>query len=148
MAIDIDAAPDQSFQHISRNVSKIVEQVQKGYYNFRPNDTWAPNVNLYETDDAYLVCVDLAGVDKEKIDLELIENRLTLHGVRQVPSYDSPPPEGAASGAQTSPKIRVHVMEIDHGSFLRVVELPQRVRQDKITAHYRNGMLWIEIPKS
>jgi HSP20 family molecular chaperone IbpA len=39
-------------------------------------------------------------------------------------------------------------MEIDHGSFLRVVELPQRVRQDKITAHYRNGMLWIEIPKS
>ena len=147
MAIDIDAAPDQSFQHITRNVSKIVEQVQKGYYNFRPNDTWAPNVNLYETDEAYLVCVDLAGVDKEKIDLELIENRLTLHGVRQVPSYDSPPPEGAAGGTQAGPKIRVHVMEIDHGSFLRVVELPERVRQDKITAHYRNGMLWIEIPK-
>jgi HSP20 family protein len=150
MAIDIDAAPDQSFQHITRNVSKIVEQVQKGYYNFRPNDTWAPNVNLYETDEAYLVCVDLAGVDKEKIDLELIENRLTLHGVRQVPSYDSPPEAAPATtaGGPAGPKIRVHVMEIDHGSFLRVVELPQRVRQDKITAHYRNGMLWIEIPKS
>jgi HSP20 family protein len=144
MATETDTAPDQSFQHISRNVSKIVEQVQKGYYNFRPNDTWAPNVNLYETEEVYLVCVDLAGVDKEKIDLELIENRLTLHGVRHVPSYDAPPVEGAAA----PPKIRVHVMEIDHGPFLRVVELPQQVRQDKITAHYRNGMLWIEIPKN
>ncbi len=151
MATETDTAPDQSFQHITRNVSKIVEQVQKGYYNFRPNDTWAPNVNLYETDEVYLVCVDLAGVDKEKIDLELIENRLTLHGVRHVPSYETPPAEPAAggqTGAPTTPKIRVHVMEIDHGSFLRVVELPQQVRQDKITAHYRNGMLWIEIPKT
>ena len=146
MAIDIDAAPDQSFQHITRNVSKIVEQVQKGYYNFRPNDTWAPNVNLYETDDAYLVCVDLAGVDKEKIDLELIENRLTLHGVRQVPSYDAPP-EAAPAATAGGPKIRVHVMEIDHGSFARDVELPQDVHHEQINARYRDGMLWIELPK-
>src|SRR5580693_8807062 len=112
MPTETETAPDQSFQHISRNVSKIVEQVQKGYYNFRPNDTWAPNVNLYETDEAYLVCVDLAGVDKEKIDLELIENRLTLHGVRHVPSYDTPP---AGTEGAPSPKVRMHVMEIDHG---------------------------------
>jgi HSP20 family protein len=144
MPTETETAPDQSFQHISRNVSKIVEQVQKGYYTFRPNDTWAPNVNLYETDEVYLVCVDLSGVDKEKIDLELIENRLTLHGVRHVPSYDTPP---AGTEGAPSPKVRMHVMEIDHGPFLRVVELPQRVLHDKITAHYRNGMLWIEIPK-
>jgi len=140
----IDTLPDQPFQHISRNVNKIVEQLQKGYFNFRPNDTWAPNVNLYETDDQYLVCVDLSGVDKDKIDVELSNNRLAIRGARGVPNYD----EAMQSEATpTTGKLRVHVLEIDHGAFFREVELPEHVHQDKISAHYRNGMLWIEIPK-
>jgi HSP20 family protein len=138
--MEIKTAPDHSFQHISRNVNKIVEQMQKGYFNFRPNDCWAPNVNLYETDDSYLACIDLAGVDKEKIDIELTETRLTIRGSRNVPTFDEPdvPSRG---------KLRVHVMEIDHGAFLREVEMPEHVERDKIAAHYRNGLLWIEIPK-
>jgi HSP20 family protein len=141
----IEIAPDQPFQHISRNVNKIVEQMQKGYYNFRPNDTWAPNVNLYETDDTYLVCVDLAGVDKETIVPEVSDNRLTIRGSRGVPAYDDHEP--AAAPAPDRGKLRVHVMEIDHGAFYREVEIPDRVDQNKIAAHYRNGMLWIELPK-
>ncbi len=142
----IEIAPDQPFQHISRNVNKIVEQMQKGYYNFRPNDTWAPNVNLYETDDTYLVCVDLAGVDKETIVPEVSDNRLTIRGTRGVPAYDDHEPSAAAPAADRG-KLRVHVMEIDHGAFYREVEIPDRVDQNKIAAHYRNGMLWIELPK-
>jgi HSP20 family protein len=141
----IDTAPDQPFQHISRNVNKIIEQMQKGYYNFRPNDTWAPNVNLYENDHAYLVCVDLAGVDKSKIDLELADSRLTLRGSREVPSFVEE--DRIHPAHQQQGKVRVHVMEIDHGSFYREVELPRHVERDRINAHYRNGMLWIEIPK-
>jgi HSP20 family molecular chaperone IbpA len=54
--------------------------------------------------------------------------------------------------AQTDPsegrsRTRLHLMEIDHGPFAREVELPQNVQQDKITAQYVNGMLWIELPK-
>jgi HSP20 family protein len=148
--------PEHPFQHITRNVNKIVEQMHKGYYNFRPTDTWAPNVNLYETEDLYLVCVDLAGVEKEKIDVELADNRLSIRGARGVPSYDDvaedSAPKHAASQASASPpaergKLRVHVLEIDHGPFFREVELPDHVHRERIAAHYRNGMLWIEIPK-
>jgi len=138
-----ETGPDHPFQHISRNVNKIVEQMQKGYFNFRPNDTWAPNVNLYETDEEYLVCVDLAGVDKEKIDLEVSNGRLSIRGIRAVPSYGDPEADAAADKG----KLRVHMMEIDHGAFFREVELPEHVAQSKIEAHYRNGMLWIELPK-
>ena len=139
-------APDQPFQHVSRNVNKIVEQMQKGYFNFRPNDTWQPNVNLYETDELYLVCVDLAGVDKETISPEVLDGRLTIRGTRSVPAYDD---SEAAAVASTSErvKLRVHVMEIDHGAFYREVEIPEAVDQGRIAAHYRNGMLWIELPK-
>lgn len=39
-------------------------------------------------------------------------------------------------------------MEIDHGAFSREVELPLDINSEDITANYRNGMLWIEVPKS
>ena len=112
----------------------------KGYYTFRPGEAWAPNVNLYENDTFYLVCVDLAGVDKEKIDLEIADQKLTIRGTRQVPMFEAPP------GGE-SMRVRVHLMEIDHGAFVREVEIPQDVQREKVNASHRNGLLWIELPK-
>ena len=121
--------------------NKLLEQLQnKGYYGFFSNENWTPNVNLYETEMAYLVCCDLAGVDKEKIDIEVIDGRLRLRGNRIVPMRtDTADPPGS--------RVRVHLMEIDHGSFARDVELPEDVHHERINARYRDGMLWIELPK-
>jgi HSP20 family molecular chaperone IbpA len=38
-------------------------------------------------------------------------------------------------------------MEIDHGAFCREVELPHDVQPERVTANYRDGLLWIELPK-
>jgi HSP20 family molecular chaperone IbpA len=46
-----------------------------------------------------------------------------------------------------SVRIRMHLMEIDHGSFARDVELPADVHHEQINARYRDGILWIELPK-
>ena len=145
--MSITATADPPFQNMARQARKIMDQMQKGYYNFAPSDTWTPSVNLYETHNAYLVCVDLSGVDKEKIDLEMAEGRLRLRGSRPVPMCDPVPTCDQASEAEPR-KVRVHLMEIDHGSFSREVELPPDIVPDKIAATYRNGMLWIEIPKA
>jgi HSP20 family protein len=134
-------ATERPFRNTARQVSKLMDQM-KGYYNFCPSETWTPNVNLYETDTAYLVCVDLAGVDKAKIDLEVVDQKLTLRGNRAVPlSPDGGDREGDA------PRLRVHLMEIDHGGFCREVELPLDVDRDRIQATHRNGLLWVELPK-
>ena len=144
---ELDTATEQPFQHIQRQMNKLVEQMQKGYYNYRPGETWTPNVNLYETDEEYAVCVDLAGVDKEKIDIELIDQRLTIRGNRAVPTVAVEPDPTAGGDSNESKKYRVHLMEIDHGLFTREVELPLDVCKDRIQATHRNGMLWIELPK-
>jgi HSP20 family protein len=130
------------FGNLARQMNKLVDQLHKGYYNFCPSDTWTPNVNLYETESAYLVCVDLAGVDKEKIDVVVADHRLKLRGTRAVPSNPESD-EGDLSGR----RVKVHLMEIDHGSFSREVELPMDVEHEKILATYRNGLLWVELPK-
>src|ERR1700676_2339441 len=102
--------PEKSFGSSSASTSKFLEQIHaKGYYGFFPNENWTPNVNLYETDHSYLVCADLAGVDKDKIEVEILDGRLRLRGSRPVPQCDESP------GA----RVRIHLMEIDHGAFAR-----------------------------
>ena len=129
---------DPPFSKFTRQAGRVLESVTKGYYGFAQVDqTWAPDVNLYETEAGYRVCVDISGVDKEKIDLTVHEQMLTIRGERPVPRS---PLAGAS-------RVRVHRMEIDHGPFAREVELPADVDQEQITATYRNGLLWVELPK-
>lgn len=138
----VDTATELPFGHLKNQMGKLMDQMQKGFYAFSPNETWTPLVNLYESEESYIVCVDLAGVVKDEIDLQVHRQCLTLRGNRQVPTQ---PREDA--GDVPVPRYRVHLMEIDHGHFVREVELPCDVESDKIVAEYRNGLLWIELPK-
>lgn len=139
-----------SFGNMSPQVAKMMEQLSKGYFGFLPNEVWTPNVNLYETEHDYLVCVDLAGVDKEKIDITVHEQRLVLRGARMVPQCPSAQdgaPDGEPDQSRDHTRVRVHLMEIDHGAFSREVELPHDVHTERITARYIDGLLWIDLPK-
>jgi HSP20 family protein len=137
MTIKLASEPPP-FGNMARQPGKL-DPYHKGYYGFAPGDTWTPNVNLYESENCYLVCVDLAGVEKEQIDVVVHQQRLKLTGKREVPIQDAP--------AGCKQRVRVHLMEIDHGSFSREVELPADVDQNKISASFANGLLWIELPK-
>jgi HSP20 family protein len=137
----IETATDQPFGTVGRPLNKILDQVHKGYYTFYPADVWTPNVNLYEVEAGYRVCVDLAGVDKEKIDITVSGQRLLLKGHRHVPCH----PDGESESQNK--RVRVHLMEIDQGSFCREVELPDDANHESISAVYRNGLLWIELPR-
>src|SRR4051794_6737873 len=104
-------ATDQPFGHMARQMNKLTEQLQRGFYNFSPGETWTPSVNLYETDTGYLVCVDLSGVDKEKIEITVEHQILRLRGQRSVPTRAD-----GSEGDLHHRRVRVHLMEIDHGS--------------------------------
>jgi HSP20 family protein len=138
----IEVAGEAQFGQVVRQMNKMMDQLHKGYFSFCPAETWTPAVNVYENDTAYVVCVDLAGVDKEKIDLTVIDNELRLRGQRVVPTTP-----GQREGEAPTARLRVHLMEIDHGPFCRQVQLPNNVDKDRIAAQYLNGMLWIELPK-
>src|SRR3954468_19606822 len=107
-AVLVAASPQ--FGNMSPQVAKMMEQLNKGYYGFMPSEVFIPNVNLYETEIDYRVCVDLAGVEKDKIELTVVDQRLTIRGQRAVPQCMAPP----CSEAEQQ-RLRVHLMEIDHG---------------------------------
>jgi HSP20 family protein len=134
-----DTTGEQHFGSMVRQMGKMMEQFQKGFFNFCPSETWTPEVNVYENDTAYIVVVDLAGVDKDKIDLLVHNGHLKLRGQRIAPVPALP--------EDSVKRLRVHAMEIDHGAFCREVELPNNVDDDRISASYQNGLLWVELPK-
>jgi len=103
---------------------------------FGPLDVWQPSINAYRCSDCMAICVDLAGVDKDRIDLQVEPKRLLLRGQRH-------PPEPAAVGNKP---IQVLAMEIDYGPFQREVEFPAEVDPDRVTAEQQKGLLWIYLP--
>ena len=141
-AVLVTASPQ--FGNMSPQVAKMMEQLNKGYYGFMPSEVFIPNVNLYETEVDYRVCVDLAGVDKDKIDITVVDQRLTIRGQRPVPQCTDP----ALPGPGASKRLRVHLMEIDHGALRprsrAAARRDQGTRSPRATS---TGLLWIELPK-
>jgi HSP20 family protein len=95
---------------------------------------WQPSLNAYRCKNCIKVCFDLAGVDRERIDIRLEPGLLVVRGVRKTPE----PPSGEPQ--------QILAMEIDHGPFLREVRLPDEVLSDKVTAEHLDGLLWIYLP--
>lgn len=139
----VETAAEVPFGQFSRNVAKMLERMSRQPSSHLPPDHFMPSVNLYEIAEAYLVCVDLAGVDRETIELAVVDNRLILHGRRDVPHC----PEDVHKRSHPNKRMKVHLMEIDHGYFGREVEVPEDVDRTNIHAVHRDGLLWVELPK-
>ena len=83
---------------------------------------------------------DLAGIDPEVIDLRVQKNQLILRGQR-------PSPRSPDCSDKQAAAFRLHHMEIEHGPFIRKVDLPEEIDVKGIEAVYRNGFLWVKMPR-
>jgi HSP20 family protein len=128
----------EGFEEWSQNIHDIMdEMLRRSFVRFRDSGTWQPATNVYETRDAYHICVELSGVSREEIGLECCEcTRITIRGRRAQPRPDGV--EGPLS---------VHAMEIDEGPFSREIDLPEPIDVDQIEAKYGEGYLWITVPR-
>lgn len=91
---------------------------------------FTPQLDVHETEDEYLVLVDLPGVKSEDVSIELNDQVLTVSGSR-VPIETSSSP----------------LVERPYGSFTRTLTLPKGVDGDAIVANYADGVLELHIPK-
>lgn len=94
-----------------------------------------PPVNLYETADGYVLTAEFPGLEPKDVDVSIEGNRVTLRGERKIEVPDD---------KQTS----LHRRERQSGIFRRTVELPAPTDSEKAQALYRNGVLWLRIPKA
>ncbi len=96
--------------------------------------SWRPTIDMMETDNEYLIEVDLPGLSKDDIQINYHDNMLTIEGERQKEDKEE------RSGYLRSERY--------FGSFRRSIMLPASIVEDKIKATCENGELKIHIPKA
>lgn len=94
---------------------------------------YAPLLNLHETREAVVVTVDLPGVERSAIDVQLAGDTLTIRGERK---WDR--------------KEGDHYLHVERpfGTFQRSVVIGCPVEADRVSASYRDGVLTITLPKA
>jgi HSP20 family protein len=118
-------------------LGEVVYQMTKVQFSrFGPPQTWQPAINAYRCSECMAICVELAGVNKDEIDIQVEPRRVLIRGRRQ-------PPEPEQDHHKP---VQILVMEVDYGAFEREVLLPTDVESDKVTAEQKNGLLWIYLP--
>jgi HSP20 family protein len=94
---------------------------------------FSPTCNVKETPKEFVIQFDIPGVKKEDVKIELENNRLTVRGERKEKSEEK--------------DAKHFLCESCYGSFMRTLNLPTAVAENKVDAHYDNGVLTINVPK-
>lgn len=94
---------------------------------------WRPPTDVYETENAYQIKIELAGTSRDNINVMVENGLLSVRGIR--------------SDCSRCSKIRFRQMEIKYGPFEVNLRLPQDVCLDSIEAVYQDGFLEITLPR-
>ncbi|GIZ50496.1 Hsp20/alpha crystallin family protein [Noviherbaspirillum aridicola] len=101
---------------------------------FIPSGTWSMlGNNLFEDERRVVVQLEIPGMDKSALQVEIQENLLVVRGEKRFRREDT---EG-----------RYRVLQCAYGSFERVVPLPAAVVSEQAVASYADGVLRVELPK-
>ncbi|HEV8123580.1 MAG TPA: Hsp20/alpha crystallin family protein [Gemmatimonadales bacterium] len=96
--------------------------------------TWLPTFDLSENDKEYVVRLEVPGINKENLDISLVENVLTITGKREI--------------SQEQGMEYYLWKEREFGRFVRNVRLPSPVVENKIEALCQDGVLVVRLPKA
>ncbi len=94
-----------------------------------------PRCDVSENDKVYLLKLEIPGMTKDQIKIDLHDNYLTVSGERRTEKVEK------------SKDDRTHRSEIQYGSFMRSFSFPVPVDGEKTEARYENGILNLSVPK-
>jgi len=124
-------------------VSRLQREIDRMFDDFltpartletNEKSSYSPACDVEETDSQYLVSFDMPGVSKDNINIEIVDNILTVSGERKSEKVEN--------------KKSQHLVERSYGHFRRSFTLPSTIDADRVEANYHDGVLIIGIPKA
>jgi HSP20 family protein len=95
--------------------------------------TWAPSVDIYETETELVLTAEVPGIDEKDIEIRIEDNTLIIKGERKL--------------EKEAKEENYHRIERSYGSFQRSFSLPAYVDHEKVQAEHQDGVLKITMPK-
>ncbi len=94
---------------------------------------WKPQMDIYETSEDIFILAEIAGVDKETLDVEINSKAVRICGNR--------------ADMDRQEILTYRLAEVQYGKFERVLFLPAPIDTDRVTASYQDGFLRIRLAK-
>ena len=133
---DPNSDPFAEMEKVQEGMNQILRESWKRMRNYQQaGKFFEPDADFVEQNGKYLLKMDLPGMDKNQINIEAVENSITVSGERQ-------------TERQTTDKEGVAQFERSSGSFYRRMTLPADADVSNINAKYENGVLEVTIPKT
>jgi HSP20 family protein len=120
---------------IRKTLPTIVEARREMYHALSWHvraSVWAPPTDIYETEENFVVRIEMAGMRDEDFEVAVENNMLMISGNRP----------------DLNERRAYHQMEIRFGKFEVAIEIPVPVEIDRATAEYKDGFLRIQLPKA
>jgi HSP20 family protein len=92
-----------------------------------------PRVDVLETENSFIIKIDLPGIDADGVNIEIQETTLIIHGTRE-----TQPDEKV---------IRIHLRECPRGDFVRTFEFEEELNEERIEYSLENGVLTLVVTK-
>lgn len=127
-------SPTTEVRSLQREIDRMFDSMLPRGNGDADQAVWAPRVDLSETDQAYLIELDVPGMKKDELEVNYQDGSLTISGERRQTATD-----------ENASYVRV---ERRFGRFYRSFDLPKSVESTKIDATYQDGVLKIEVPKA
>lgn len=123
--------PFREFEELYDRLGWLLQSAVPGGGGLSASNTWAPPADVEETEDAYLVEVDLPGVSKDQVTVE-VNDELVVHGEVQ---------EKERTGV-------LHRQARKSGRFDYRISLPSGIDAEGVTAELTGGVLTVRVPKT
>jgi HSP20 family protein len=107
-------------------------EVEKGQEATRPTRAFMPNADIFETEDALTVVLEMPGVDRDNINISVENGVLTVEGTINFGKYEGLQPVYS---------------EYNVGPFRRSFRISSRIDQDNINAKMSDGVITLVLPK-
>lgn len=106
--------------------------------NIKKPSTWRPAIEVKQNDANYKVKVQLPGIKKDNINIELDNDFMTIVAETQ---------EEKEEKKEEEKNERFHTSEFRYGKYVRTISFDQPIKADDAKAKYKDGVLTITIPK-
>ena len=125
--------PTKDFFEMEKQLGRMMRNMSLLRVPPLEKERWFPAADVYESDNEIIVCIDVSGVDPQKISVIAEQDNLTISGDRRV-------------ALQENIK-NIHQLEIERGFFKRTISLPTHIDVIETSSFCKDGFLIVRLPK-
>ena len=135
--------PDLYFDSIHQELNNFLRDTLLSSHfanplNIKKNSIWRPAIEVKQNKENYTVKVQLPGINKDDIEIEIDNDFMTITAEIQ---------EEKEEKDESEKNAKYHTSEFRYGKYQRTISFDQPVKGADATAKYKNGVLKITIPK-